>query len=227
MNNVEIPERINEKLAYLVGFISGDGHICVRKYKHEYSIFCTGNLIDEKYFYKNFIRKIFIDLFKITPKIRIDKKNNTINLVVYSKRLVFYLSDYCGIPIGAKSGKIKIGRIFNSSFNLKCAFIQGFVDADFSLCLKKRYKKIPYYPVISGTSKSKKVILEISNFLRNSTNITFSLNLNKIQYDNRFKNKMTVTHNIHIYGRKNLSEWVKIIGFRNSKYLKILKKLKI
>jgi len=225
MNKVRIPKIITKDIAYLAGFISGDGHLCFRKDKHEYSIFCSGNLENERIFYESFIKNIFIRIFNIVPKTRINIKNKTITLVVYSKNLLFYFSKVCEIPIGAKSGKVRIPNKFKNFNTLKKAFIQGFVDADFSLCLKKRYRIVPYYPVISGSSKSKIIISEIADFLK-SCNISFSLNLNAIQYDKRFKKGSVIMHSVHVYGKKNLFKWMKIIGFRNNKYVKIFEKLR-
>lgn len=224
MNKIRLPSKLNVEIAYLAGFIMGDGHLCVRKEKYEYALICSGNLRDEAEFYNTTIKTLLIKLFKIEPKTRLDVQNNTIYLIVYSKGLVAFLSNTLKIPVGAKSEKVKIPKIFKTNQSLKRAFIQGFVDADFSLCLKRRYKETPYYPVISGTSKSKRIILEIAQFLT-AANIPFSLHLNKKQVDARFKNKVAVTHNIYIYGTKNLSKWMETIGFRNSKYLKIVQKL--
>lgn len=223
MNKVTIPQKISEDIAYLTGFLFGDGHLCLRKNKHEYSIYCTGNLKDERVFYENYIRELFIKIFEIKPKVKISRYDNSINLIVYSKDLLFYLNKKCGIPIGAKSHKVIIPRKFEKTNKLKRAFIRGFADADFSLCLKKRYRVIPYYPVITGTSKSKTIILQISKFLK-TLGITFSLDLDRIDYDKRFR-KNTIKSSIHIYGKKNLQKWTKEIGFRNSKYLNEIKKI--
>jgi intein/homing endonuclease len=225
MNKVKIPRMINEDIAYLAGFISGDGHLCVRKDKHEYSIFCSGNLNNERLFYEKIIKKLFIKNFKIMPKTKIDKNCTCVNLVIYSKDLLYYFANICKVPIGAKSGIIEIPKIFEDSATFKKAFIRGFVDADFSICLKKRYRKIPYYPVISGTSKSKRIILQISDFLK-QMEINHSVTLNQIRHDERFKNP-TIKHSIDVYGVRNLSKWMETIGFRNSKYLRTIEKLKI
>lgn len=70
-------------------------------------------------------------------------------------------------------------------------------------------KKFPYYPVISGSSKSKKIIIQISGFLKQ----------NEIKH--------SICLNQKLYGLENLGKWMKIIGFINSKYLRIIEKIKI
>lgn len=197
--------------------------MCFRPDKHEYSIFMSGNLNDEQAFYKEFIIPILIKTFNITPKFRINKEKKSINLVIYSKSLLNYLSKECEIPIGAKSDKVRIPEKFMKNPKFMIAFIKGFVDADFSLCLKKRYKKYPYYPVINGISKSKEIIIQISKFLQ-SKEITFSLVIDRKQYDNRSR-KFTQSSSIHIYGKKNLKKWIDIVGFRNSKYRNIIENI--
>lgn len=222
MNIVKIPNEITSDIAYLSGLIFGDGHLCVRKDKHEYSIHITGNLRDESEFYKTVIAPMFKTIFLIDPKIRINDKNSTITIVIYSKELLFYFSNTFDIPIGKKSHLVCVPKIIKNK-NFKKEFIQGFADADFSLCLKRLRRKQPYYPVINGTSKSKKIILQIADFLKNNE-IPFSLQLDRSQYDKR-TGKYNVVSCIYISGINNVMSWNNIIGFRNSKYLNIIKKL--
>lgn len=218
LKNVVLPKRITTELAYLAGFISGDGHLCYRKSKSEYAVFCSGNLKDEKEFYERIIIPLFKKIFNIEMKVKIQKSNNTYNLVFYSKILLEYFSKKLFIPVGAKSGKIRIPEIFKKSRKLTKQFICGFADADFSLILKKRYKIIHYYPVIYGASKSEQIIEDISSFL-SSYGFSFYKKINKKIYDKRYGYNRIST--IAVYGHDNLVKWMKTIGFRNTKILKV------
>lgn len=223
MNNVRIPERIDQEVAYLCGMICGDGHLCVRPKKHEYSIYVTGNLNNEREFYEDILSPIFARVFGIEPKVKISTRDNTVNLIIYSKSIVNFFSERCGVPIGKKEHKVRIPDVFRDT-DLVRSFLQGFADADLGLCLKRRYREVPYYPVIGGSSKSKQIILDVSEVLM-GLGITFSLSLDRTSYDNRIR-KETTRNMINIYGRKNVFLWMKFIGYRNPKYLKIFEKTK-
>jgi len=223
MNEVRIPEKIDQEVAYLCGMICGDGHLCIRPKKHEYSVYITGNLENEREFYEDILRPMFIKLFGIEPKVKISKRDNSVNLIIYSKSIVNFFSEKCGIPLGKKEHLVRIPDFFRGT-NLSRNFLQGFADADLGLCLKRRYREVPYYPVIGGSSKSKQIILDVSDVLR-GLGITFSLSLDDVVYDYRF-GKETTRNMINIYGRKNVFLWMKFIGYRNPKYLKIFDKIK-
>ena len=204
-------------MAYLTGFINGDGHLCYRKSKNEYAIFCSGNLKDEKEFYDDILIPLFKKVFNIEMKIKLEKSNNTYNIVFYSKTLLEYLSKELSIPIGSKSSKVRVPDFIKRSKILLIHFIRGFSDADFSLTLKKRYREIPYYPVICGSSKSSRMIEDISSFLK-SNNIPFYKEINKTIDDKRYGHSKIST--ITIYGHNNLVKWMRLIGFKNTKILK-------
>lgn len=121
-----------------------------------------------------------------------------------------------GLPVGTKYEKLRIPTRFKVSRELIKAFIQGLADADFSLALKKRYKQQPYYPVIVGFSKSRKLMEDVAKFLKGE-DFSISKHFDKIRHDERF-GKVTV-HVIQLYGHKQLAKWMLGIGFRNPKHL--------
>ena len=214
---MRLPSTITDDLAYLSGFILGDGHICVRKDKSEYHIICTGNLLDEQIFYKTVIIPLFKNLFDIDLKIKIDKSNNTFGVIYYSKELVNYFVNRLGIPSGAKCSRIKIPEAFKTDEAFTKSLIQGFADADFCLSLKRRNTAVGYYPVIEGASRSKEIISEVGDFLK-IKKIPFYIELDKLKFDKRL-NKSIQMSSIYIYGHNNLILWMKEIGFRNPKIL--------
>jgi hypothetical protein len=216
-NKVVLP-KISKDLAYICGLLVGDGHLCLRPIKKEYSIFFSGNLNDEKEFYTKTIVPLLKDLFGVQFRIKINKNDNTINLVYYSKDLLEFLSENIGIPVGSKCDKISTPPMFKKSEALFKSFLQGYADADFCLCLKKRYTDINYYPVISCRSRSSKIIEEIGEFLH-KLGFKYYIDLDRPFYDKRI-DKNIIMSTITIYGHNNLIRWMKEIGFRNYKALK-------
>jgi len=212
---MNIPKVVDSEVAYLTGFIMGDGHLCHRESKHEYAIYCSGNLNDEREFY-DILKELFRIKFDIEPIIKYSEKDHTIYLKIYSK-LIFEYFRNIGVPVGSKCEKVRVPDVFKDSESLIVSFLQGFADADFCLTLKRRYKTIQYYPVIVGASKSKKIIEEYASFLK-SKNFTFSKELDKTTYDKRFG--YTTINVISIYGHDKLAKWMENIGFRNTKILR-------
>lgn len=209
---------INEDLAYLCGLISGDG--CLYRgigNKKYYELSILGNDKNEREFYDDFIVPLFNKVFDVNIKARTFSKN-TYGIRIYSKQIFTFLIDNIGFRDGKKAAYVNIPKIFKSDLNLKIGFIRGFADADFSLCLKKRYKNFPYYPVISGTSKSKQIILEIAELL-SAFEISYSLSLDRVEIDKRFSAPV-IKSSIDIYGKRNLLLWMDKIGFLNPKYLR-------
>ena len=200
----------------LCGVLVGDGHLSVRKSKHEYAIYCLGHKNDEREFYDKVIIPLFNKTFSVNVKIKSSDRDTTYGFVFYSKVLVNYFSRL-GIPTGNKSSRIRIPTIFKSSDNLLISFIRGLADTDFCLTLKRRYKKIQYYPVIVGVSKSKDIIYEISKYLK-KLGFRPSLETRK-QFDKRVQ-KLVVTYALYLYGHKQTVMWMQIIGFKSSKHLK-------
>lgn len=205
------PKLGNSELAYLCGFICGDGHLCWRPIKGEYRVICTGNLNDEQKFYKEVLGPLFKRLFDIEPHHKSHIRDNTCNLVVYSKELVQFLNQQIGIPIGAKSAKIIIPTVFLCSKELTASFIRGFADADFCITLKRRYRDKPYYPAVCGSSKSKEMLIGIAEFLR-KLGFSVVLQTDLIKHDPRFKSGKIVMNQIDINGHMQLVKWMQEIG---------------
>ena len=217
---VNLPTEVSEDLAYLSGFLAGDGSFNIRIKKYEYSMKAVGNPKDEINFYNEIIVPIFKKLFNIDVKPRLYDGNTTYGIRIYSKSIFMFFTQIIGIPSGYKSGKINIPKIFNND-KLVASFIRGFADADFSLCIVKSN-----YPIIKGVSKSKQMIIEISNFLKRKE-IKFWIKLDYVHLDSRIKSGKTIENLININGRKNLQLWMKYIGFKMPKILEKYEKYKV
>lgn len=212
---IKVPRKSRD-LAYICGFIMGDGHLCYRPEKYDRSVTITGNLSDERDFYVRTLAPLLYKLFGVNFKVKIKNHDNSINLICYSKTLLNFLTNVCNIPVGRKSHKIQVPNIFKTT-NLFKAFLQGYADADFCLCLKKRHSNKNYYPVISCASRSDIIIKEISKFL-NKLGFSVYTELNTLKFDKRL-DKSVIMSTVTLYGHNNLVKWMREIGFKNTKYL--------
>tara|TARA_Y100000310_G_C20688749_1_gene820810 strand:+ start:1909 stop:2715 length:807 start_codon:yes stop_codon:yes gene_type:complete len=221
--SISIPIEITEDLAYLCGVLAGDGNINFRQEKYEYSLKCVGNPQNEKSFYFNIVGPKFKKVFGFTPNIRYFDSQTTFGFVVFSKKVVNYLTQFVGLPLGKKYDKLKIPKIFLGDQKLLISFIRGVFDTDGCMCFKKRYRNYPYYPVISFSSKSKSFTKEIANILKK---LNFKLvELYDYQMkDERVKKGLTIINRLELNGENNLCLWMKKIGFFNLKNLDKIKK---
>lgn len=213
---LRLPNQLTEDLAYLCGVLMGDGHLRFNSDKGDYYIKCVGHPIDEKEFYDDILKPLFQKIFNIEIDTRMHDSNTTYGFMICSKALTKY---FCmlGIPSGKKSSKIQIPDIIRKSDMFTLAFIKGLADTDFCLTLKKRYQDIPYYPVIVGVSKSKKIIDEISRFL---LKFGFKPSVDTRNcYDKRLGFSVT-THALQLYGHEQLIRWMNQISFMSPKHLK-------
>jgi len=212
-----IPQKLDEDLSYLCGFLAGDGNFYMRLNKYEYSIICVGNPKDEKQFYNEVISSLFKKLFNIEVIPRLFDQGTTYGIKIRSKAIFLFFTKVIGFPSGKKCDKIKIPYILKQSDNFIKSFIQGFADADFCFTLKKRYRKEFYYPCIEGASASEKMIDDIAFYLNK-----FRFRFNKckiVRFDKRV-NKFEIIFRIDLNGYLQLFMWMNTIGFRNLKYIK-------
>jgi hypothetical protein len=215
MHDLIVPDKVTYDLAYLSGVLAGDGSINIRP-KHDYEIKCVGNPIDEKDFYDLVVAPLFKKLFGLKVNARLHDSGTTYGIRIWSKRVVQFFVEKIGLPAGVKYKKLRIPPQLKVSSELTKAYIQGLADTDFSLALKKRYKGRRYYPVIVGTSKSRKLMEEVADFLEN-LGFSVSKHFDKVQDDRRF-GKVTA-HVIQLYGHEQLVRWMLLIGFQNPKHL--------
>lgn len=212
---LHLPSSMSPDLAYLLGFVAGDGHLAFRKKKNgtDYLLRCVGNSKDEKPLYDNVIAPLFYRLFGINVVPKYHDKKKTYGISIWRKDIVYALHNL-GIPLGKKSDIIRIPESVKQSDKLLRAFIQGYADADFCLTLKRRGRDYQYYPVIVGASRSSVIIQEIADYLsKNSFRI--SVQLDRVVYDKRYGSSKIST--LQLYGSGQLLKWMEFIGFRNPK----------
>jgi hypothetical protein len=220
---LKIPTTITSGLAYLCGVFAGDGSISIRSEKYEYSLKCVGNPADEKEFYLQIIKSIFKRVFGHALEIRPFDKKKTFGFRVFSKELVVYLTEVIGLPRGRKYDSLDIPAVFFRDENLLLSFIRGVFDTDGCISFKRKYKIVPYYPVISLSSRSSVFIKSISSVLKDlgfKVSELYDYRLNDIRANNGF----TVISRIDLNGQKNLRLWMEKIGFSSPKHLDKIRK---
>ena len=217
--NVKLPTEYSENLAYFCGILAGDGHIELNPSKYRTRLYCSGNPKDEKELYSLVLLPLVKKLFNVGVKARLFDCG-TFGFEFGSKLIVSFLTQVLGLPKNNKYGQLHIPPWAKQDNELLKSYIRGLADTDFCICLKKRYKKLAYYPVISGVSKSKSYMEEIALSLE-SFGFKVSRSYDVIEYDSRYKQSgFCQTHRIHIYGPTQLINWMEVIGFASPKHLK-------
>jgi len=223
IKGLTFPIELSSDLAYLCGVIAGDGSIYTRSSKHDYIIKCVGNPKDEKEYYNKILSPLFRSLFKIKIKVKLQDQGSTYGFVIYSKGLYGFFTKIIGLPSGKKYITLIIPNLFKKHKELCNSFIQGVADTDFCLSFKKKYSSVPYYPVISGCSKSKRFMKEISFELKKQGFQIAEIYDYKVK-DIRFKKGYSIINRIDLNGVNNYKLWLNQIGFRHPKHLKKIKK---
>lgn len=220
---LNLPSNLSYELAYITGILAGDGSINQRKQKNEYLIKCVGNPKDEKEVYHNIIAPLFLKLFNLRLKIGYFDSKTTYGFIVYSKALFRFFTEVIGLPFGKKYSQLKIPNILKEDDKLTLGFIRGLIDTDACITFKRRYKTIPYYPVISICSKSKQLIKEIAEFLKARNFKIVEIYDYKVN-DIRFKEGYSTINRLELNGANNFIRWMKEISFRSPKHIERIRK---
>lgn len=156
---IKRPKR-SSKLAEVMGILIGDGHLS--KWQ---TVVTTNARTDSAH--AVFIQGYFKELFGTMSFLRERNDDNTISVVVSSRRLVGFIN-YLGMPIGnkLKKGLAIPSWIFQKEIYKK-AFIRGLFDTDGCIYIDRHKingKKYSHYGWVI-TSASKVLIKEIINIL--------------------------------------------------------------
>jgi hypothetical protein len=217
LREIRLPSSLTSELAEFIGIMVGDGHLGfyfrekLNITSSEIKIACNSNGKE----YIEYIISLFQTLFHIPLKPYKDKRSDTIILTAYSKCIVQFLNQQCGIPLNNKNSSVRIPSIIkNESNDIKIAFVRGLADTDFSLSFKKRKNKGYIYPVIRASFKSKGIIEDLERCFT-CLGFTYSCIYDVIRHDNRFED--TCVNELYLNGKPNFGKWIKKIGFSNLK----------
>ncbi len=208
----KLPKVIDYKLAYLIGVIFGDGHLADPNNCHDK--FSTYNselrITDQDKETFILLGSIFEELFDYKPTIYSEqsKRDRTYySFAIRIKSMHRFFMVVCGMPVGNKSGKLKIPEIIkNAPLDLQKWFIAGFFDADGSIRINKNR-----WPVIQITQYD-------SPILKGIMDISLKLGVKWLgPYDYRYKyNNCT----IKIYNKKDAERFLSNIPSLNPIKLK-------
>ncbi len=192
----------NLLLAYETGIHLGDGNLYQTERMQR--ITYSGNLENERDFYKKILFKIIKKLFKTEPLYYERKTDNSVLLVINSKNIVEFKKEI-GLTAGNKTN-IKIPEFIKKDNELLKKCLSGIGDTDFSVSFKKNRKGIYVEPRMEMFCNSRNLAIDICDALR-IFGFTFSFEETKRRNFDEFR--------IRMYGKKNLNKWIKEIGFRN------------
>lgn len=184
------PPFINEELAESFGVLNGDGHIS----NINYEICVVGSVLEKDYYI--YLKKLFEKVFNM--KFVISKQKNILRLRTYSKKLSFFLNKEYGLPLGSKSGKLKVPRQFFKSKCLLKAYIRGLFDTDGSFYIRRN--KDAVVEIISIDKSYLNNIRAVLNYLEIKCGISGK--------------------NLYIYQKKEIYKFFKEIKPANTKHLK-------
>lgn len=220
---LKLPNTLSPELAYLCGIIVGDGSIFHRPEKNDYLLKIVGNPKDEQELYHDVIGPYFYKVFGFIPNIRLQDTNTTYGFIVRSKGLLKFLTEKTGLMKGKKDYSLGIPEIFKNNREFLIPFLRGLFDTDGCMCFKKRYRKEPYYPVISLSSLSEKLIREVVKELK-MMDFKVVESYNRQIFDSRLKKGFNIISRVELNGFKNLDLWLQKINFSSPKHLNKIKK---
>lgn len=123
---VKIPKKLDSKLSELLGIIAGDGHVSTLKYQVDV---CGHKKLDKEFLTKHVI-PLFEQVFGTTPIS--GERTSAAFCRIYSKAVIFFLSERFGVPLGEKKNKLRIPReVMKSPF--LADYIRGLFDTDGSI----------------------------------------------------------------------------------------------
>ncbi|MBI2136430.1 hypothetical protein HYU06_05140 [Candidatus Woesearchaeota archaeon] len=177
-------------------------------------IIIAGNSNETEYL--QFIQDIFYSLFNVELSYEKDNRSDTVLLRAHSKGILKFLSEKCEIPLNRKTEIVNVPEIIKcSSKGIKCAFLRGLADTDFSVTFKNKTNKGHNYPVIKASFRSKRLVQDLEKLYR-EIGFKYCVIYNLKQDDKRF-GPIFMNH-IYLNGRKNIYRWIKNIGFSNYKF---------
>ncbi len=199
--NIRLPDKITPKLAEEIGMHVGDGFLSNKK--NEFRL--KGNKFNEKDYYNNFVRKLYKDLFNINVKIK--EYESTYGFELYSKTICKFKKQIIKLPSGKKDN-ITIPKIIKiNNIGVLSSLLRGLFDTDGSVHFQSKYGHKNYYPLISISQKSVKLIKEIEILLE-------MLGFNPSTHFDK------ESASVSLYGYDSLEKFIERVGFNNPKHLK-------
>lgn len=198
-HKVKLP-RLNADIAYLVSYVSGDGHIKDQvKNNNKWEIIVeswveTPELLRQ-------LQEIMAAQFNMSTSLCKNKTRKGYRLFINSKILHKILNKVFEIPIGNKHNEVQVPQIIRqASDKIRKSYIRGWFDAEGFVTTSHKKPQIGFYV------KNKHVTSWIKNQLEN-----FGMKVSKKK-----------SGELNISSKNSIILFCKIIGFRHPKQLKKL-----
>lgn len=146
-------------LAEEIGIHLGDGFLSSKKYEYR----LKGHKIDEKWYYIDYLKYLYKFLYNL--ELNIKDYSDTIGFEISSLALWDFKVRVLGIKPGRKDNLVIPDIIRVNNEEILCAFLRGFFDTDGCVTFLYKYGKGNYYPCITITQKSHKMIVEVAEIL--------------------------------------------------------------
>jgi len=208
--HIVIPQDYSKELAEETGIHIGDGFMNIYEKSNSMAYVYSGHAIDDLEFSKH-VKNLMKKLYDLDPSYEKNRKDNTI-ILSYNRKKLIKFKHSIGLPMGKKDN-IQIPEWIMKDREFKTACLSGIFSTDGSLHFQKKYRDYHYYPHLNIASNSGPLIHQIKTIL-NELEITSSLVFEKARNDQRRPNPRW---SIHIYGVKNLHNFVSKVGLTNPK----------
>ncbi len=203
--------KLTPDMSELAGLFAADGsmqkeHLCY-----------WGNPKADKEYYDLHLKTLFQKMFNIEINPHLKKSNGVYGFYICNKGVLDYFHNFFGFPVGSKTYTVEVPKVvLNNNNQVKAAFIRGFFAGDGCINFMRRYgesykeilKIIHYYPRIQIQSVSSRIILQVSNMLKD-------LSIKNFVTTRKDKTKTVNIFSVNVYGKERLERWIKKIGFSN------------
>lgn len=201
---------LSPQVCEFIGAFIGDG--CFNCYKNKlYKIeFAGDKRFDVEYYKEIIIPVVKLIAPEVIPHIYYPK-NNILRVVFYSKKLFYFLRDYCEFVPGKKTFTVlippKIINLIGENNHLVFSTIRGIFDTDGCVFLDKRKSYRQLYPRISLQVVSKPLYFQLKDLLAKEFKLYATYNQKRQVYI------------MEIYTINQFKKWMSLIGFSNRRHL--------
>ena len=203
-------QKIKIKLAELTGILLGDGSLCLKNYnsKCHNRLKITLNSKDDAQ-YILYVKSLLNELFNVEPVLKYRKNENTADLFLFNKEIIFYLVNEIGLKLSPKWNNTCVPKMFMDE-KLDTYVIRGYFDTDGSLVTTNNNGIIyPRLEMKVSPSPMQSQFIDILN--------KYNFKFGAYQIG---KDKVRIQLN----GKRQLRKWLNLIGSSNQKHLHKVKR---
>ncbi len=194
--DVNIPEVLDEKFAYVLGVLYGDGHVEKKSNGRNAGLSCS--------FHENETKQVkkFLDYFEDTFHHKFKKRDRDSDdackrFRMYSRKIVSFLNDN-GLLKGKANNLSFPKKIKKSPVSVQASFVAGYFDADGDA---------------AGSKAGYRFTSIDRNFIENVQKILFSLGItSKIHIEREDNERWSTKYRIAVVGREAQKRFVELIG---------------